>query len=487
MRIMAARSEHARGGDTARPLRWILLGAAAALACGAACPPGGACRAGRAEVEQGEQASLLQVQRSPAPPPGAAPPPAACADAAAQAAASSPADWAALAAFRQAQGRTYDDCEAVQRLPLFQAELAAVRTLNEQNVAGGGDAAFGLNGLSDRTPEEKPARGYASSSSTRAPRTTAQVSTAFAGAVLPEFIDWRRAGVVTPVKNQAGCGSCWAHSATESVESAYALWVNGPTGLQTLSVQQVLSCTPPVPPNGGCGGLSAPAAFEYLAGDPIARALVLEQLWPYDVLTQVRSVPSNTTPCQPPMGPAYEHGSAYESLLREPTEEALSPTVAQLEPMLRENSWNLGSPVQVVDYLEASPGADLDTLARSLVLFGPISINVNTTSWERYSKGRMTLATCPAGPTDHVVQLVGYNRTGPAPYWIVRNQWLTNWGMDGYAHLAYGENTCNLALGSSVPLVKGMEEKINDPPEWFSSAFLLATAGTQTYEATVSR
>ena len=53
---------------------------------------------------------------------------------------------------------------------------------------------------------------------------------------LPKEVDWRTAGVVTPVKNQGQCGSCWAFATTATVESHIAL----ETGLLfSLSPQQV--------------------------------------------------------------------------------------------------------------------------------------------------------------------------------------------------------------------------------------------------------
>ena len=56
----------------------------------------------------------------------------------------------------------------------------------------------------------------------------------------PTRYDWRTYGVVTPIKNQGSCGSCWAFSSTAEYESKIAIATNGT--LHDLSEQYLLKC-----------------------------------------------------------------------------------------------------------------------------------------------------------------------------------------------------------------------------------------------------
>jgi C1A family cysteine protease len=77
--------------------------------------------------------------------------------------------------------------------------------------------------------------------------------------LIPESIDWREEGVVTPIKNQGHCGSCWTFSATGAMEGAYAIYSGI---LKSFSEQQLLDC---VKKDNGCNGGEMIDAFEYVS------------------------------------------------------------------------------------------------------------------------------------------------------------------------------------------------------------------------------
>jgi len=96
---------------------------------------------------------------------------------------------------------------------------------------------------------------------------------------LPDNVDWRTAGIITNVKNQGNCGSCWSFGAAEGVESLIAQQ-SGTRTLTILSEQNILDCTPN--PNhcggtGGCGGSTVELAWDRI----ITNGIATEKDYPY--------------------------------------------------------------------------------------------------------------------------------------------------------------------------------------------------------------
>lgn len=137
------------------------------------------------------------------------------------------------------------EVEYVERRVIFEQRL---REVYEHNKDTSNSWKKGVNKFSDRFPEELHAmKGYSKAMgfSSRAhdadfrasPLTDAERSLL---ASLPESVDWREQNVVSNVKDQGNCGSCWSFAAAETIESHWAL-ATGYVGI--LSEQNILDCT----------------------------------------------------------------------------------------------------------------------------------------------------------------------------------------------------------------------------------------------------
>jgi len=208
----------------------------------------------------------------------------------------------------------------------------------------------------------------------------------------PAAFDWRDYGAVTAVKDQGQCGSCWAFSVVENIESMYIVAKKATNTTIDLAPQQLVDCDDS---DDGCNGGDPPTAYDYIMS---AGGLESEKVYPYT------AVNGN---CQ------------------------FNPK-AQLWPI---STWNYATSL----YSET-------TLQSNLLSWGPLSICLDAENWQDYTSGVMTWTECAwVNVLDHCVQLVGYNSTAPTPYWIVRNSWNTDWGINGYIYLEMWEDTCGLA------------------------------------------
>ncbi|KAL9976063.1 hypothetical protein ACROYT_G013306 [Oculina patagonica] len=217
---------------------------------------------------------------------------------------------------------------------------------------------------------------------------------------LPDKVDWREQGYVTPVKNQGQCDSSWAFSATGSLEGQHFRKTGN---LVSLSEQNLVDCSTSYGNHGCQGGLMG-NAFRYITANG---GIDTEASYPYK---------ARNDKCRFNPDKVGATGTGFVDISR----------------------------------------GDEAALKEAVATVGPISVAIDAThfSFQFYHSGVYNERTCSSTRLDHGALVVGYGTSQGQDYWLVKNSWGTSWGMEGYIMMSRNKNNqCGIASSASYPLV----------------------------------
>ncbi|XP_068603311.1 cathepsin S-like [Brachionichthys hirsutus] len=216
---------------------------------------------------------------------------------------------------------------------------------------------------------------------------------------VPPSVDLRAEGLVTEVKQQGLCGSCWAFSAVGALEGQLKKTKGV---LVSLSPQNLVDCATKHG-NKGCDGGFMTSAFQYVIDN---QGIESDASYPYiGRAGHCKYNPRNRAAgC-----------SSYASL----------------------------------------PKGDEAALKAAVAHVGPISVAIYSSSpkFVFYRHGVYRDKACNK-KVNHGVLVVGYGTERGHDYWLVKNSWGTAYGEEGYVKMARNKgNQCGIALAACYPIL----------------------------------
>ncbi|XP_006981780.1 cathepsin R-like [Peromyscus maniculatus bairdii] len=297
--------------------------------------------------------------------------------------------------------KSYSMEEEELKRSIWENNMEMIKRHNGENGLGKDGFTMEMNGFGDMTVEEFGKK--MNNIPVRIHRKGKSIRKRAVGGVFPKFVDWRKKGYVTPVQDQEYCNSCWAFAVTGAIEGQMFKKTGN---LTRLSVQNLVDCSKPHG-NNGCDWGDPYIGYEYVLHNGGVEA---EATYPYE---------GREGPCRYDPKNSAAKISGFVSL---PQNE--------------------------------------DSLMAAVATIGPISAGVHVASnlFVFYKRGILHDRKCSNTTVNHVVLVVGYGSEGEETdgkkYWLVKNSWGDEWGIQGYMKIAKDQNNhCAIASYADYPIV----------------------------------
>ena len=253
---------------------------------------------------------------------------------------------------------------------------------------------------------------------------------------VPSKWDWR--SQCTPIKNQNQCGDCWAYATVATLECNIKIHDNL---THILSEEFVTDCYTGQGSQGCNGGYCAHDCWlsTFTGANSQGGGAVYESV---DATTCNNT--GNTGTCK---SGGYAHNETIDSHAEVPNENSS------------------GIP----------PDADMKS---AIYNYGPIwvGMDASASSFNNYSGGIWTVS---GSSIDHAVCLVGWCDSASISgggYWIMRNSWASDWGVNGYMYISYG--SASIGTYADYIVYKGGISHAVAPVASFTASTTTSCTGT---------
>ncbi|CAL6080524.1 Cathepsin_L [Hexamita inflata] len=232
--------------------------------------------------------------------------------------------------------------------------------------------------------------------------------------LFPKNFDWRIKGGITPVRDQANCGSCWTFATAAAIESRINILYkdNKYKPLFQMSEQAIVDC-----------------------------------IWTND----------------------FSHGLGLHACLGGHAQGTMDRIIKDFKgklPKLSEYPYigqGMKCDKSVWNFEDVTLTSFSSTKQNSIgelkyaLLSGPVAVSIQVTNkMTFYSGGIFDDIECTNDPKKlvHQVALVGwgYDDELQQQYWIIKNSWSNAWGVDGYIFISSNKNVdCGITLATAIP------------------------------------
>jgi C1A family cysteine protease len=293
--------------------------------------------------------------------------------------------------WKQIHNKVYAESQEIQKFTTFVENYFMIVAHNAKNSGH----KLGLNQFADLTDEEFKAE-HALGLIRKNRKENNGFHVDYSILDLPESVDWRTKGAVTPVKNQGKCGSCWAFSSVGALEGHNFI----KTGkLLSFAEQQLVDCDKI---DGGCNGGMMEDAIDYAGKNGI----MVEDDYPYT---------AQDGQCKFDAKKAHKVNKGHKNL-------------------------------------DVSPAG-----LKAGIAVQPVAVSVRADQAAfRFYKSGVVKANCGAD-LNHGVLGVGYGVFDGEEAVIIKNSWGETWGNKGFVYVSLdkdandGQGVCGILAENTVP------------------------------------